>query len=106
MSDPEAYRDQDVSNMLEDLILQQESQMVKQFAQFWHVDEDEVAYVVSNFNEKNDKQPGENELKKTGDYQMYREHAEQPVSKLKYGRAMIEDLNDLVKEEILPFRKR
>lgn len=106
LSDPEAYRDQDVSNMLEDLILQQESQMVKQFAQFWHVDEDEVAYVVSNFNEKNDKQPGENELKKTGDYQMYREHAEQPVSKLKYGRAMIEDLNDLVKEEILPFRKR
>lgn len=106
LENPEAYRDQNVSNVLEDVIQKQETTVIKGFADFWHVDEEEVAYVVSNFNEKNEKQPGENELKKTGNYQAYREANDNPVTKLKYRRSMIQNLNEVVKEEILPFRKR
>ena len=46
--------------------------------------EDELAYVVSNYSPAKEHQNGETELKHTSDYEAYKENKENPVHKLSY----------------------
>lgn len=103
---PEKYRDQSVSMLMEELSDKAERDKVSEFSNQWSVEEETLAYVVANYNSQKDKQSGESELKKTSDYIHYRESTEQPVSKLRYWKEVRNDLDEMMKEDILPLRER
>lgn len=104
--DPEAYRDQNISVLLENLIQETTYELVEEFSDKWQVNEDELEFMVSNYNPKKEKQNGEAELKRTSNYEVYKQKAEQPVSKLKYWKSVRNELDELMSKEILPLRKR
>lgn len=104
--DPENYRDKNVSSLLENMIQDTQYTIVHNFSEKWHVNEDELSYVVANYNSKKEKQSGENELKYSADYLSYKENTEEPVSKLRYWRTVRNDLEKLIREEILPLQRR
>lgn len=106
LKDPENYRDQNVSHLLEDMIQDTESTVVHDFSAKWQVDEDELAYVVANYNPKKERQNGESELKQSANYPAYKESVEKPVSKLKYWKNVRSDFDNVMKEEILPLQRR
>lgn len=103
---PEDYRNKNVSNVLEDMIEESKHRFIHSFSEKWSVKEDELTYVVENYNPNREKQNGENELKTTANYQLYRENALEPVSKLKYWKTVRHDLKDLMQQEILPLQRR
>lgn len=103
---PENYRNQNVSNLLEDMVRGTSYEVQQEFSNKWQVNEEELAYVMENYNPKRDHQSGENELQRTADYSSYKEKAEEPVSKLKYGKTMRKELDKVMKEEILPLRRQ
>lgn len=103
---PEEYRDKNVSNVLEEMIEESKQQFIHEFSKKWFVQEDELAYVVENYNPRHEKQNGENELKTTADYLLYRQHADNPIPKLKYWKTVRHDLKDLMDGEILPLQRR
>jgi len=104
--DPEAYRDQNVSVLLENLIHDTTYELVEEFSDKWRVNEDELEFMVSNYNPKRSRQNGEAELKRTSNYEEYKQKAEEPVSKLKYWKSVRNELDELMSEEILPLRQR
>lgn len=104
--DPEAYRDQNISVLLEKLIHDTTYELVEEFSDKWQVNEDELEFMVSNYNPKKEKQNGEAELKRTSNYEVYKQKAEEPVSKLKYWKSVRSELDELMSEEVLPLRKR
>ncbi|KFN90587.1 type I restriction-modification system, restriction subunit R [Tetragenococcus muriaticus PMC-11-5] len=104
--EPENYRDQNVSNLLEDMVQGTSYEVQQEFSDKWQVDEEELAYVMENYNPKKKHQNGEQELQRTADYSTYKEKAEEPVSKLKYGKTMRKELDKVMKEEILPLRRQ
>ena len=102
---PENYRDQNVSQILEEMKADVEKTAIDQFSNKWQVKEEELAYVVSNYNPTKERQSGENELKSTSDYSSYREKAEEPVSKLRYWKEVRSDFKELMEKEIMPLRR-
>jgi type I restriction enzyme R subunit len=103
---PEDFRDKNVSNVLEDMIQSEEQEFIHDFSEKWHVNEDELTYVVANYNPKRDKQNGENELKQSADYEAYREKVENPVPKLRYWKTVRSDLKEVMQNEILPLQRK
>lgn len=103
---PEEYRDQNVSVLLENMIQTTRYELVEDFAQKWCVNEDNLDFVVSNYNPNRERQNGESELKHTSNYSKYKETDKEPVSKLKYWKTVRQDLDELMKNEILPLRKK
>ncbi|WP_092479633.1 hypothetical protein [Desemzia incerta] len=67
---------------------------------------DEFQYVVENYNPSKKRQNGEYELKRTSDYETYKQSSEQLVKKLTYWKEVREQFTDLIEEEILPLEKR
>lgn len=67
---------------------------------------DEFQYVVENYNPSKKCQNGEYELKRTSDYETYKQSSEQLVKKLTYWKEVREQFTDLIEEEILPLEKR
>lgn len=104
--DPESYRDQNISVLLENSIQNTTYELVEEFSDKWQVNEDELEFMVSNYNPRRSKQNGEAELKRTSNYEVYKQKVEKPVSKLKYWKHVRKDLDDLMKEEILPLQNR
>lgn len=106
LRNPEEYRGQNVSILLEEMIQQTSYKLVENFSKKWHVKEDELAYLVSNYNPIKDKQSGEAELKRSSDYEGYKASAENPVKKLTYWKAVKQDLEKMMIDDILPLQKR
>lgn len=90
--EPEKYRDQNVSLLLEDMIMDAQ--------------EEELSYVVNNYNPNKEKQYGENELKRSSDYAAYRETEKNPVSRLKYWKTVQSDLKELMQNDLLPLQRK
>ncbi|WP_225744836.1 type I restriction endonuclease subunit R [Marinilactibacillus sp. Marseille-P9653] len=104
--DPEKYRDQNISNVLEDRILDEQQEVIQNFSNKWQVPQPELTYVVANYSPKKDKQNGESELKESSDYYAYKDKSEKPVSKLKYWKSVRSDFEEVMKSEILPLQRR
>nr|WP_082220078.1 type I restriction endonuclease subunit R [Jeotgalibaca dankookensis] len=104
--DPEKYRDKNVSNTLEEMIHETERDVIQDFSEKWHVEEDQLAYVVTNYNPKRKRQYGEAELKETADYQTYKETTEKPVPKLRYWKTVRNEFEEVMEKEILPLKHR
>lgn len=104
--DPENYRGQNVSSLLENMIQETQYTIIQDFSKKWYVQESELAYVVANYNPNKEKQNGESELKQSADYLAYKESTEEPVPKLRYWKTVRNDLEKIVKKEILPLQRR
>lgn len=103
---PENYRDQNVSLILEEMRQETEYKAIQEFSQKWSVEEDAATYVALNYNPKKKKQSGENEMKSSADYDNYKQTVDNPVSKLRYWKNVRSDFEKMVKNEILPLRDR
>lgn len=103
---PENYRNKNISMVLENMIEETQYDVVQDFSQKWHVNEDEVAYVMANYNPKRERQSGENELKRSADYISYKESVENPLPKLRYWKTVRSDFEEVMQKEILPLRDR
>jgi len=105
-ANPEAYRDQHVSSLLERMIQHTISTLVEDFAKTWRVQDKELAFMVANYNPNRDKQNGEAELKRTSDYEAYKEHTEKPVRKLAYWKSVRHAFEDMMILDVLPLQNR
>jgi len=103
---PENYRDQNISLLLEDKISETQQEAIHRYADEWVVDEETAQYVALNFNPKKEKQIGEQELKNSASYEAYKASVENPVSKLRYWKYANAAFKEMVNEEILPLRDR
>ena len=103
---PEHYRDQNVSYLLQDMIEDTKYNVMQDFSQKWHVEEGNLAYVIANYNPKKEKQSGESELRSSANYEEYKKTTEKPVSKLRYWKHVRQELEDIIQEEILPLQQR
>ncbi|MDN6729898.1 MAG: type I restriction endonuclease subunit R [Alkalibacterium sp.] len=106
LDNPEDYRDKNVSNILEDMVQSEEQAIIQDFSDRWELEEEELTYVVANYNPKRNKQNGENELKQTADYYAYREKVNEPVPKLRYWKTVRSDLKEVMNKEILPLQRK
>nr|WP_232284459.1 hypothetical protein [Bacillus timonensis] len=104
-ANPEAYRDQHVSSLLEQMIQQTINTLVDDFAKTWWVQNDELAFMVANYNPARKKQNGEAELKETSDYEGYKEHTENPVKRLIYWKSVKQAFEEMMIHDILPLQK-
>lgn len=105
-ADPQAYRNQHVSSLLEQMIQQTIKTLVDDFSKTWWVPDEELAFMVANYNPNREKQNGEAELKRTSDYDGYKEHTENPVRKLAYWRSVRQAFEDMMIDDVLPLQNR
>ncbi|WP_242254846.1 type I restriction endonuclease subunit R [Bacillus cereus group sp. BfR-BA-01403] len=105
-ANPENYRDQYVSSLLEEMIQQTINALLDTFVQTWWVQKEELEFMVANYNPNHERQNGEAELKRTSDYAAYKEHASDPVAKLKYWKTVKNAFEDMMVQNILPLQKR
>lgn len=103
---PENYRDQNVSQLLEETVQQTKQKSIKSFSDKWCVNTEDLTYVVTNYNPKKDKQSGESELKDSSNYQAYKEMTPNPLPKLKYWKHVRADFEEVMAKEILPLQRR
>lgn len=103
---PELYKGKNINELLNDMISSTIDHLVTGFAKKWAVQADELRFVVDNYNPNrtDDKQNGEDELKNTSDFAKYRDMTENPVSKLKYWRAVKEAYIKMIVGDVLPLR--
>lgn len=80
--------------------------LVDDFAKTWWVPEEELSFMVANYNPNRDKQNGEAELKRTSDYDSYKEHKEKPARKLAYWQSVIQAFEEMIVNDVLPLQKR
>ncbi len=100
--DPENYRGQQVSNVLEEMIQESKNKMIKDFSKKWHVKEEPLSFLVENYNPKKKEQYGESDLKKSSNYDEYKKNEKDPVKKLAYWRTVKHAYRDLIEEDIKP----
>lgn len=105
-ANPEAYRDQHVSSILEQMIQNTIDTLVDEFAQTWWVQRDQLAFMVGNYQPSRPKQNGENELKQTSDYEGYKKYTEHPVKRLTYWRSVRQAFDEMMIQYILPLQKK
>ncbi|COF84302.1 type I restriction-modification system restriction subunit [Streptococcus pneumoniae] len=105
-ANPENYRDQYVSSLLEEMIQQTINALLDTFVQKWWVQKEELEFMVANYNPNHERQNGEAELKRTSDYTAYKEHASDPVAKLKYWKTVKNAFEDMMVQNILPLQQR
>lgn len=104
-NNPEDYRDKDISILLNELIQDKKSNETSYLAEKWSVNEDDLNYVVNNYNPKKEKQVGEQELRDSSDYDTYKKNHDNPVSKLRYWKSFKKDLVQVMEEELLPLNR-
>lgn len=100
----DAYRGQNISVILENMRHEAISVVVSAFAKKWFVDEDAVWYAVEFH--RNGEIPNTNVLKDSMNYAEYKEKVEEPLPKFKCRSAMITELEQIIKDEIIPLQQR
>lgn len=105
-ADPQAYRNQHVSSLLEQMIQQAIQTLVDDFAEKWWVQREELAFIVANYNPNREKQNGEAELRATSDYEGYKASVADPVRKLLYWKTVRLSFEEMMVTGILPLRDR
>lgn len=105
--DPELYRGQSVSNLLDELTQQTVDNVVKHISDEWFVGEKELEYVVKNYRKGAKKQRGEQELRASQDYQAYKKaNGEKALSPLKYKTDLKKNYTEVIEDTIEPLLHR
>lgn len=104
--DPNTYRGKNINELLNDMITSTIDHLVKNFAQKWAVQEDELRFIIDNYNPSkvDEAQIGEDDLRKTSNFDQYKANTDNPVSKLKYNKTVKEAYTQMIVEDVLPLR--
>lgn len=102
--DPENYRGQSISHILDQMIQSVIDQHVQTFAKKWHVGADELHYLVNNYRKGAKKQAGESQLNQSQRYQDYKSEVENALNPLRYKKEIKEAYTRLIEEVIEPLR--
>lgn len=103
---PEVYRGKNITELLEQKIVERTTDLVNDFAKKWAIEPDKLHFVVDNYNPGKTNQNGEDELRNTSNYRVYKENAETPVTKLRYWKSIKQAYTDMIKKEVLPLRMK
>lgn len=98
----EQYRNQHVSAILGDMRRKAVESVVREFATKWHVNEEAVMYAADHYS--GGELPNISKIKEDADYGSYKENVENPMNKLAYRKALIQELKELIENEIMPLR--
>lgn len=105
--DPELYRGQSISNLLDALIEETIQNQVQSIAEQWFVGYDELLFLVKNYRRGSSKQRGEYELRKSQNYVAYKEkYGDQALSPLKYKAAIKPAYTKIIQDVIEPLLQR
>lgn len=104
--DPESYRGQSITYILDQMIEAVIEQEVQKMAKKWYVGFDELMYLVNNYRPGKGKQLGESQLSKSQRYKEYKADVQDGLNVLKYKKAIKEDYTRLIEEVIEPLRGR
>ena len=102
--DPENYRGQSMSHILEGLIQSVIDQHVRSFAKQWYVGEDQLRYLIANYRKGAKKQLGESELSQSQRYKDYKAEVQDALNPLRYKKEIKEAYTRLIEEVIEPLR--
>ncbi|CAM4202438.1 type I restriction endonuclease subunit R [Streptococcus penaeicida] len=102
--DPESYRNQSVTDILQDMINQVIQTHVRKFVEEWHVGYQETLYVVQNYQKGQKHQKGDQDLIDSASYGDYKASAENPVNPFKYRSAIRQAYVQLMDEIIEPLK--
>lgn len=103
--DPEKYRGESVTYLLDKKIQDAQNEKIKQIAEEWAVSEEALTYYATNYRPHIEKQLGESELRRSGDYRKYNEfHQEENLKPMQYKNQLKRGIKEVVENEILPLR--
>ncbi len=104
---PEKYRGQSVTNILDRMIEEAVREKVKDFSDHWCVGYDELLFLVKNYSKGRTKQRGEQELIASENYSDYKElHGEKALSLLKYKITVKKMYLEMIEKDIEPLQRR
>lgn len=104
--DPESYRGQSITNILDQMIEAVITKEVTQLAKKWYIGADELMYLVKNYRKGESKQLGESELSQSQRYQDYKNDVAEALNPLKYKIEIKKAYTQLIEEVIEPLRVR
>lgn len=105
-NDPEAYRGQDINDLLDNMISETIDYLVKDFSKLWALQASELRFLVDNYDPNREAQNGEAELRHTSNYEFYKANTEDPVSRLRYWRTVKAAYTEMIQNDVLPLRVR
>ena len=103
-TDPDNYRSQSVSYILEQMIQSVIARHVQAFAKKWYVGADELRYLIDNYRKGAKKQAGESQLNHSQRYQDYKTEVSDALNPLRYKKEIKEAYTRLIEEVIEPLR--
>lgn len=107
---PEKYRGQSVSNILENMIENVRNSSARKLSKKWFVGEEELLFVMKNYRKSAEKQRGEQELNRSQDYKAYKAHqtasGDTALNAFKYKIELKSDINKVMEETISPLQLR
>ncbi|MGT2750042.1 type I restriction endonuclease subunit R [Streptococcus orisasini] len=104
--DPESYRGQSITNILDQMIEAVITKEVTQLAKKWYIGADELMYLVKNYRKGESKQLGESELSQSQRYHDYKTDVTEALTPLKYKIEIKKAYTQLIEEVIEPLRGR
>ncbi len=105
--DTKAFKDKDISVLIDERFREQFNAKIAEFAGAWAVDEEDLKYVAENYIvDKERMQTGEKELLKTADLNAYNRENHENLSLIKYRQALREEYKIFIEEEVLPYKIR
>ncbi|WP_165329065.1 type I restriction endonuclease subunit R [Streptococcus tangpeifui] len=105
-SDPESYRGQSLSAVLDEMVAEVIQGHVTELAKKWYIGEDELSYLVSHYQKGRKKQEGESQLAASQRYQDYKAQVAEPLNPLLYKKNIKTDYTNLIENIIEPLRLR
>lgn len=100
----DAYKGQSISTVLENMKNNDIEKLVSAFVNKWFVDEEAVWYAVECHH--NGEIQNTNVIKDSFNFSAYKESVDENVTKLKCRKVMLEELQNLIKTEIMPLQQR
>lgn len=98
--DREKYIGQDISVLVNKLRHEAIDKEISKFSERWYIDPEEVTYEVFHFKDGN--LENETNFKKKADYSRYKEGTENPLTKLKFYKNLIEEFKTELMDKISP----
>lgn len=102
----EELKNLDVSQKLQLKIEEKIDTIEKKITKEYFLNKEDFAFLVENYNPAKKKQIGETELKRSADYNAYKENTENGVNRLKFWKHVKNEFTDVIEEEILPLNWR
>lgn len=101
---PAEFRGKRVQDLVSQKIDEKTDLLVEEFAKKWALNPNDLRYMVASFDPDLEKQPGEEALKNSANFEQYKAQTKNPVSKLRYWRTVKEAYTKMIMKEVLPLR--